>query len=838
MRIIEGGMKNFCQHKDIQFDSNCPVVGLFAENGAGKTNFLTGINYLFTGELVLAKERYIRNYHPDTVEEDGKKPKWRADLWARFIQGGQEGVIKRWITPTTAGRELVWEGKTYTKAKEVEDLLEEILGADRKTVASAIFIGQGELEGLLFGTPADREKLFVKCLNLGRLEKVAAAAESRAKLLLSQVEDLTAQKDEIMLSIQAAARAADDERKKLDTLEDFSQLLTRLRCLSSDLNQVSRERASIEQRRNKLADEEQSLKTYLAQEGVSKASEIEAKLAEVRTLGEQLRKDLDGAKEACAAHERLAAVRNALETVTNSKKELEDANAARPSEDHKTLKAEEEKLHKLLDLSSQMEQKRALKSVAEARFKELTKELNGLEDPEVLEREVSAAMAKYLTADKHLKVLEAARAGGGEADNCPVCGGPIGEHLLSEENVEKVRSDVKALAEAHDAISRRHRQLRVDRQSRESERAQNENNWNRLKKEMEDIDLTLQDRDPAKMRARLTEVSSLISLHEAADRKVGNLPGIIQAQEATYENLRSAVQPSDEENSRLANTAMLPLYEKQIEAAREKYRHLDSVKTRAETLEERVADLREEIETSKSRLKATTDRLDEVIQDLGGDIQERLVADVDSISSIIGEMDLKQSERNTQAGIVRAREDSLRESKGRLAELEDRESRDSQRRGVAMAMQRFRDAFSRSGLPKTFIRYRFDQLASLTQENLTAMEASFSVFPSPELELSFDFVRTDNEDGYVMQQDQLSGGQRVTLSIAFLLALQQLVVPDIGFLVLDEPSLHLDERSRIELKDLLLGLSEQLRNSQAQVFVCDHSPDLRPAFQRLIQLKK
>jgi len=118
------------------------------------------------------------------------------------------------------------------------------------------------------------------------------------------------------------------------------------------------------------------------------------------------------------------------------------------------------------------------------------------------------------------------------------------------------------------------------------------------------------------------------------------------------------------------------------------------------------------------------------------------------------------------------------------------------------------------------------------------MEANFSVFPSDDAELSFDFARVDDVTNYVMHQDQLSGGQRVALSIAFLLAVQQLVVPDIGFLVLDEPSLHLDEKSRNDLKDLLVGLSEQLRNSEAQVFVVDHSPDLRPAFQRLIQLKK
>lgn len=831
-------MKNFCQHENVEFDSNCPVVGLFAENGAGKTNFLSGINYLFTGELARAKERYIRNYNPAFVEEDGKKQKWRADLWARFIQGGQEGKIKRWITPTTSGRELEWEGKTYTTDKDVKDMLEEILGADRKTIAAAVFIGQGELEGLLFGTPAEREKLFVKCLNLGHLEKVEAAAESRAKLLISQVEDLTAQKDETMLSIQAAARAADEERKKLDTIEDLTPLLTHLRRLSSDLAAISRERAALEQLRNKLSAEELSLKTYMVQEDISQASDLDIKLAEVKTLGEKLRQDLNNAKEALAAHERLIAVRHALSTVTDSKQELVEAEKTRPVEDAQVLKAEASKLDKMLDLSDQMTLKRTLKDEAAMRFKILQDACLGLEATEVHEKKVEDAFGAYRTRAEHLKVLEAAASGGDTGGECPVCGGPIGEHLLSKENLEKARQEVRALADAHATLNGELRQKRAERQKLEEEKNRWENDWNRLKGEMEEIDLTLQDRDTAKMRARVVEVSKLILLHDEADKKVGNLPGIIQAQEAAYENLKAAVLPTDEENAMLHNAATLPLYEQQIEKALEKYRHLESVRSRVASLEERVADVRQELETAKTKLEEMTERIDQDIKGLKSEIRTKIIDDVDSVQSIIDDLDVKQSERNTQAGIVQARDSSLREAKGRLAELEERESRDAQRRGVAMTMQRFKDAFSRSGLPRTFIRYRFAQLAALTQENLAAMEAVFSVFPSEETDLSFDFVRVDNDDNYVMHQDQLSGGQRVTLSIAFLLALQQLVVPDIGFLVLDEPSLHLDEKARTDLKDLLLGLSEQLRNSQAQVFVCDHSPDLRPAFQRLIQLKK
>lgn len=836
MRIIEGGIKNWCQHEDLEFDSNCPVVGLFADNGDGKSNFLAAIKYLLTSELTLAKERYIRNYNPDAVDEDGKKPKWFAHAWCRFQQGGMEGRIERRITPTTSSRKLLWDGKEYTKAAEVDSMLEDILGADKKAVSSAVFIAQGELEKLLFGNLSDREKLFIKFLNLGHLSKVAGAAESRAKLLMSQVDDLSAQKDEIMLSIQAAARASDEERKKLDEIPDFSPILSRMRCLSADLASISRERASIQQDRSKLANEQQALKTYLAQEGVDSGEAVATKLKETEALGKKLADDLDGLREAQKANERIAARRNALEALTSSRQELVEANKMRPKEDYDKLRAEESKLDRLLDLADTKGKKEERLGVVQAQLAEMKgSEVKPTED---LEKEIEQLASERHTEQEHLKVLEAAASGNSEEGSCPVCGSEIAEHLLSEDNLKKIQEGIIASGEVLAAKRTELLELRETNHGIENTLRTLNAEVAEITEELKVIDEELQDRDKAKMLERVDLVQKHIAAHDEADKKVGNLPGIIEAREATYQNCSNAVEAEDEQKAKLHNASVLPVYEKQIETEREKYQHLYSVYNRILGIEEKIADLLTELQTAEKKLEAMEERSDKEISAFDEEVSDRLVADIDALPTIIAEYESKQSTRDTQAGIVSAREESLREAKGRLAELEDRESKDAARRGVAEMMQRFKDMFSRTGLPKTFIRYRFDQLASLTQENLAAMEANFSVFPSDEAELSFDFVRVDDGSDYVMHQDQLSGGQRVSLSIAFLLAVQQLVVPDIGFLVLDEPSLHLDEKSRNDLKDLLVGLSEQLRNSEAQVFVVDHSPDLRPAFQRLIELKK
>lgn len=844
MKILEGGMRQWCQHENLEFNSDGPVIGLFAETGDGKTNFLLGIDYLLTGELPKSKERYIRNYDPEAVGEDGKKPKWRADLWARFSQGGQTGVIRRWITPTTAGRELEWDGKTYKKAKEVEALLEEILGADRKTVSSAIFIGQGELKSLLFGTLAEREKLFIKMLNLGHLGKVEGAAESRQKLLMSQIEDLSASKDEAMLAISQAARAADDERKTLDAMPDHTSRLASLRAISSDISALSRDRADLVQKRQKLTTEKEALKTYCAQNSVRSVDDMTVEMEKVKSLGTALREQLNEAKAQQEASERIKAVENARGVLLQSQTELAEAEKHRPEESEDDLRKEEEKVQKMVDLSRDIEDKRTKLSGTQVMLEGVKEKLKAFEDLEALEKEVENLQIMWRSEQEHLKVLEAAAAGDNEDGACPVCGNEISEHLLSEENLEDVRSRV-----AKNQLGAQTKKEELDERKRErdeavSNRKTYEIEIERLEGEIDEIDQVLQDRDRATMLARLDSLHEKLDAHANADEKVGNLPGIIESQSATYENLKSALQPDDEAQAGQYNPSLIPLFEQRIEEAIEKYQGLESAKGRMESLGERITDLEEEIDRKVEKTTELENVVKSSISNLGEEFSSwgELVSDLERLSEevqgSIDRHDAEQGQRNTQAGIVSARDEAVREAKGRLAELEDRESKDARRRGIAEVMKKFKDVFSRTGLAKRFIRYRFEQLAALTQENLTAMEANFAVFPSDDVELSFDFVRVDDSTGYVMQQDQLSGGQSVVLSIAFLLAVQQLVVPEIGFLVLDEPSLHLDEKCRNDLKDLLVGLSEQLRNSEAQVFVADHSPDLRPAFQRLIQLKK
>jgi exonuclease SbcC len=91
------------------------------------------------------------------------------------------------------------------------------------------------------------------------------------------------------------------------------------------------------------------------------------------------------------------------------------------------------------------------------------------------------------------------------------------------------------------------------------------------------------------------------------------------------------------------------------------------------------------------------------------------------------------------------------------------------------------------------------------------------------LEFSEDYEFLVTRSGHKRHAYRLSGGQQVLASIAFLMALSE-VLSELDFLILDEPTTHLDENRRKELVNVL----ENLRRVP-QLIIVDHHPELLTA---------
>jgi exonuclease SbcC len=87
-------------------------------------------------------------------------------------------------------------------------------------------------------------------------------------------------------------------------------------------------------------------------------------------------------------------------------------------------------------------------------------------------------------------------------------------------------------------------------------------------------------------------------------------------------------------------------------------------------------------------------------------------------------------------------------------------------------------------------------------------------------EFSEDYEFLVTRAGHKRHAYRLSGGQQVLTSMAFLMALSE-VLSELDFLILDEPTTHLDENRRKELVNVL----ENLRRVP-QLIIVDHHPEL------------
>ena len=82
----------------------------------------------------------------------------------------------------------------------------------------------------------------------------------------------------------------------------------------------------------------------------------------------------------------------------------------------------------------------------------------------------------------------------------------------------------------------------------------------------------------------------------------------------------------------------------------------------------------------------------------------------------------------------------------------------------------------------------------------------------------------------------LSGGQKTTLALSFSIAIWSLFLPEVGFLMLDEPTHFLDSDRVSELIDVFSILRAYCEESRTQIFVVTHNDKLEASFDQVVRL--
>lgn len=145
-------------------------------------------------------------------------------------------------------------------------------------------------------------------------------------------------------------------------------------------------------------------------------------------------------------------------------------------------------------------------------------------------------------------------------------------------------------------------------------------------------------------------------------------------------------------------------------------------------------------------------------------------------------------------------------------------------------------------IPKQYLKYLFLLLTKDINNYLLFSDSNFYIELDQredyEGSLSFKYKKYGKEDIDWLNMEKLSGGEEVKLATTFLVSIQKLICNDLCFLVLDEPTTHLDERNINALVDFIKKLNNIFNNTtnQGQIWIIDHNPKLESAFDHTIKL--
>ena len=159
MELTNIVLKNFRTHRSASFDFTSGVTAIIGGNGSGKSSVVEAILFLFTGE----------GYGKTKAEmlTVGQTSGW---VIGKLLIDGKEAVLERHID--TAKVNFMYDGKTYKKSGEVNEIWDKLFQIDKNIVHNVIVSNQGEIAMLFNGDSAAKEKLFQKIFMVPNTTKI------------------------------------------------------------------------------------------------------------------------------------------------------------------------------------------------------------------------------------------------------------------------------------------------------------------------------------------------------------------------------------------------------------------------------------------------------------------------------------------------------------------------------------------------------------------------------------------------------------------------------------------------------------------------------------------
>ena len=838
LHITSLKLTDFGRHKHIDAKFGGHVVGLTGPNGLGKSTILQALQLAYTGSIETSPAEPLSNF---IRQSTGDNPPKFAEVESTFLANGKEGRIVRRITRTSVTRKLYWDGaeKPITSDKEVSKLLADIMGVDKKAINSTVFIRQGEMDSM-FGLDTDRRDFYTKLLMLGHLAKVASVIETFRVQVASTVQDLGAARDAATATYESAL-----------TYRDTTELeLASCPPRAGELVVAQKVLAAFEER-DVAADAVARAEKLLSATG-GDANALPPMIKELEDT-EELRAQLSARKSkhmrsssdatACAA--RLEELRRHAQLFADAQA-VQDQIAALPSagddpsEDLRKAEGSIVKLDRLDELTQSVPKLKDVAVNGEASVARLKEVADARRETCDAYRSTYAAEKSRLDMRRDLLAALKSTCSDHDYEGCPLCGSatqPDEARLLRdieegaaqlEVVTQKGRDAAALLKSADDSYQSESRALQVS----QSKLASDEKELARLRVELMLTTRSAAEESIAMLKIRQQEFAAATFEHQRLERELATRKHLVVGKSLPTDNdIAIAASANDDAAAALASATWSSQDSSEETEAEHKARQL---RASIDTLRNQLTTLSSANQRYESAYASLTAAVGAAPEGFFADVMtgDASLTAAEAEAKVV-QLTSQQSEHDTARGRREAAGASLKAASRKIDELDLRTAEQRHRLALVKDLELLRETFKPTGASLEYLNYKFGQIATMAADYLAESGADFMVAPSEEIPLAFEFLRTDRENEAWLPQNRLSGGQKVRLAVATLRAIHSLVIPDVGLLVLDEPTTHLDDEVKRSMADMLRGIGDE---GTLQMIVCDHSPILIDAFSDILSI--
>src|ERR671918_1001835 len=328
MRVVELSLRNYRVFEEVDLEIPARVIGIFGENGAGKTTICESIAFaLYGADAARTRKQEIRTHG---VLND-------CEVRVVFEHAGSHFEVRR----TIKGRGHTPEAELYggdlllaSGTTDVDAELRRLLHMDLHVFRSSVYAEQKQLDAFSDLSPARRKEMALRLLGIKPVDdartfarREARATRESAGQLEDAVADVAALEAELKEAQDAAAEAAKGAKAAAAELktattkakaarkafQEIDAARERVEKLTVQLRAKIEQREAVVERGEELAERAEGIRERLAglpalQDEMERAGDVESRLRAGTRLADALEGDADAVGDALSAAETSLAI--------------------------------------------------------------------------------------------------------------------------------------------------------------------------------------------------------------------------------------------------------------------------------------------------------------------------------------------------------------------------------------------------------------------------------------------------------------------------------------------------------------------------------------------------